>query len=38
VVTYQASSGFTGPDTFTYTVKDNAGLFSNVATVPVTVS
>ena len=38
VVTYAANGGFTGTDSFTYTVKDNVGLVSNVATVTVTVS
>jgi CubicO group peptidase (beta-lactamase class C family) len=36
-VTYTPDSGFTGIDTFTYTVQDNDGQTSNVATVTVTV-
>ena len=32
-ITYQAKSGFGGVDTFTYTVSDEAGMKSNVATV-----
>ncbi len=38
VVSYTAASGFTGVDSFGYTVDDNEGLRSNVATVTVTVS
>jgi hypothetical protein len=37
-VGYQPATGFTGTDTFQYTVKDNAGNVSNVATVTVTVN
>ncbi|BBO17612.1 conserved hypothetical protein [Candidatus Brocadia pituitae] len=36
-VTYTPNTGFTGTDTFKYTVKDNAGAVSNEATVTVTV-
>lgn len=36
-VTYTASSGFTGSDTFQYTVNDTNGQTSNAATVTVTV-
>ncbi len=38
VVTYTSDSGFSGVDSFTYTVKDNDGATSNVATVTITVS
>ena len=34
-VTYTADPGFSGTDTFTYTVEDDEGLTSNVATVTV---
>lgn len=37
-VTYTPASGFVGEDTFTYTVDDNAGNPSSVATVTVTVN
>jgi hypothetical protein len=37
-ITFTPAAGFTGPSTFTYTVKDNLGAVSNVATVTVTVS
>ncbi|NWF53076.1 MAG: cadherin-like domain-containing protein, partial [Nitrospirae bacterium] len=37
-VTYTPNAGFSGIDTFTYTVKDNEGATSNEATVRVTVS
>ncbi|GJQ60611.1 MAG: tandem-95 repeat protein [Candidatus Scalindua sp. AMX11] len=37
-VDYTPTTGFTGQDTFTYTVDDNLGATSNVATVTVTVS
>ncbi len=37
VVTYSPNSGFSGTDSFTYTVQDNDGAVSNVATVTVTV-
>ena len=37
-VTYTPDAGFTGPDSFTYTVRDNDGATSNVATVTVTVN
>jgi Ca2+-binding RTX toxin-like protein len=38
LMTYTAAAGFTGADAFTYTVKDNQGLASNVATVRITVT
>jgi Bacterial Ig domain len=38
VITYTPTTGYTGPDSFTYTVKDKAGLVSNTATVSITVS
>ncbi len=38
VVTYTPNTGFSGTDIFTYTVKDNAGASSNIATVTVTVA
>lgn len=37
-VTYTPANGFIGQDTFTYTVLDNLGARSNVATVAVTVN
>ena len=37
-VMYTPNTGFTGTDTFTYTVKDNDGATSNEATVTVTVN
>jgi hypothetical protein len=37
VITYSPSPGFSGADSFTYTVKDDDGATSNVATVSVTV-
>ena len=37
-VTYTPTTGFTGTDTFKYTVKDNDGATSNEATVTVTVN
>jgi hypothetical protein len=37
-VTYTPATAWTGTDTFTYTVQDNAGAVSNAATVAVTVS
>ena len=37
-VTYTPNAGFTGTDTFKYTVKDNEGATSNEATVTVTVA
>lgn len=37
VVTYTANSGFSGTDTFQYTVKDTAGNISNAATVTIAV-
>jgi len=36
-VTYRPKKNFRGTDTFTYTVKDQAGATSNVATVRVNV-
>ena len=38
VVTYTPNPNFFGTDSFTYTVKDNTGLTSNVATVTITVN
>ncbi len=38
VVTYTPNGGFTGSDSFTYTVQDDEGAVSNVATVTVTVN
>jgi len=37
VVSYTPSGGFTGADSFTYTVNDNNGETSNVATVNITI-
>ena len=37
-VDYTPATGFTGQDSFTYTVNDNLGAISNVATVTVTVN
>ncbi len=37
-ITYTPNAGFTGSDSFTYTIKDNAGTVSNNATVNVTVT
>ena len=37
VITYPPDVHFSGTDTFTYTVRDNYGLISNVATIRVTV-
>jgi hypothetical protein len=37
IVTYTPKNGFRGTDTFTYTVRDNLGATSNVATVRVNV-
>ena len=37
VVTYTPKPGFSGPDSFTYTVKDNRGAESNPATVTITI-
>jgi hypothetical protein len=37
VITYTPTSGFSGADSFTYTVKDDDGATSNAATVSVTV-
>jgi hypothetical protein len=37
VVTYTPNAGFSGPDSFTYTVRDNNGVASNAATVSITV-
>jgi hypothetical protein len=36
-ITYTPASGYTGPDSFTYTVRDDDGATSNAATVSVTV-
>lgn len=38
IVTYTPNLGFTGSDTFTYTVKDNFGATSNVASVTMAVN
>ncbi len=38
IVTYAANSGFIGRDSFTYSVKDNDGASSNIATVTVAVT
>src|SRR6185369_6334904 len=38
VVTYAPAAGFVGTDSFTYNVKDSAGIVSNTATVTVTVT
>ncbi len=38
LVTYIANPGFFGTDTFTYTIQDNSGDTSNLATVTVTVA
>jgi VCBS repeat-containing protein len=37
VVTYTPDPGYEGPDSFTYTVNDNEGANSNIATVNITV-
>ena len=37
-ITYRPASNYTGPDSFTYKVKDNSGTDSNVATVSITVN
>jgi hypothetical protein len=37
MVTYTSDTGYEGPDYFTYTVKDNEGATSNIATVSITV-
>jgi gliding motility-associated-like protein len=37
VITYTPNPGYTGSDSFTYTVKDASGLISNVATVNIVV-
>ena len=37
-VTYTPSAGYSGPDSFTYTVQDTTGLSSNPATVALTVT
>ena len=37
-ITYTPASNYTGPDSFTYKVKDNSGADSNVATVSITVN
>jgi len=38
IVTYTPDNGFSGLDNFTYTIKDDAGMPSNVASVAVTVN
>ena len=38
VITYTPALNYTGPDSFTYKVKDNRGADSNVATVAITVN
>ncbi len=37
-VTYTPNSNYTGADSFTYTIKDNSGLESNIATVTINVT
>jgi len=37
-ITYTSNTGFTGTNTFTYTVRDNNGALSNTATATVTVT
>ena len=37
-VTYSPAAGYTGPDSFTYNVKDNSGAASNNALVSITVT
>ena len=37
-ITYTPAANYTGPDSFTYRVKDNLGAESNVATVSITVN
>lgn len=37
VVSYTPGPDYTGPDSFTYTIRDNAGDISNLATVAITV-
>ena len=37
-VVYTPTAGYSGSDSFTYTVKDNQGAVSNVATVTLTVT
>ena len=38
VVTYTPNTSYSGPDSFTYTVQDNTGNTSNIATVSITVA
>ena len=38
IVTYSPSAAYTGPDAFTYTVEDDDGATSNIATVSITVT
>ena len=38
VITYTPAANYTGPDSFSYKVKDNRGADSNVATVSITVN
>ena len=37
-ITYAPAAGFSGPDSFSYTVRDNLGVNSNAATVAITVN
>jgi len=38
LITYTPTSNYTGPDSFTYQVRDNQGALSNLATVAITVN